>query len=346
MSYYSCSHCGHVAASLVTQYACFNQFAEDTESGLKVAIKGLKDNFVGQRPRAVEWAEEVFGWCVDTLNSCPLFEALGEFLTEALDKVKGLLEFLQEFYMLGGGRELLDIIGAIGGAILNIVGLVIDIVVAILMIFASPFTGGASIAVAIIAILAAIGSLLSTLDSVVNIWQSFEGLKAWENGDPAWARIYGDTDSVAAYLYRHNFDNGVINILSYLGAGGMVVGEGICDIASLVMMIINPVDGVKEGTKGLKLVTKGGKVLNIGKGVFGSIGLVGDVIGDMCDKNFDIRDYIEHGTDALGGIFGSIGDFTSDDFMGLIGGAIDWKGDHFWTSEDTKDVIDFIRDFI
>lgn len=96
-------------------------------------------------------------------------------------------------------------------------------------------------------------------------------------------------------------------------------------------------DGVKEGTKGLKLVTKGGKVLNIGKGVFGSIGLVGDVIGDMCDKNFDIRDYIEHGTDALGGIFGSIGDFTSDDFMGLIGGAIDWKGDHFWTSEDTKD---------
>ena len=67
----------------------------------------------------------------------------------------------------------------------------------------------------------------------MNLYTSKEALISRQNGDPAWAKIYGDTDKVSDYWRLTNYDSKFVNTLSYLGADAIDTVEFVTDCISI-----------------------------------------------------------------------------------------------------------------
>lgn len=62
-------------------------------------------------------------------------------------------------------------------------------------------------------------------------------MQSAKSGDPAWAKIYGDENKVTDWLRRENFNNGLLNRLSY-GAASVIDGvELFCDVVNIVNLV-------------------------------------------------------------------------------------------------------------
>lgn len=63
--------------------------------------------------------------------------------------------------------------------------------------------------------------------------------QAKDNGDPAWAKIYGDQDTAQDVLRQTNLGDGTLNRLSYGAATTIDVVQIVCDIVAIY-------DGIKR----------------------------------------------------------------------------------------------------
>lgn len=163
-------------------------------------------------------------WLVGLKNKCPILEYIGNINSRLSTYIKSIKDEIRHWYEFEGGKEWL----AYGRAI---VGAVVALALFIVTLPASGF----------IAICAAIGAAIAAINAIYNVYSSVKSYEAARNGDPAWAKIYGDEDKLTDFFRRHNFGskrlNQVMDVVSFgidgaeLFTGVVSIGAGIKKLA-------------------------------------------------------------------------------------------------------------------
>lgn len=297
---------GAIDDDLATQFESFRTFSSSKESELALNISYYRDTYEKRNNIEVAWYDKVGSWFIDTFNDCPFFEAIGEFIGNAIENIKNLCEGIQEWYILGGGREMLDISEAVVGLVIAIGAAIVAIVCVALTVVTF---GGFAV---VVAVLAALGAVLAALSAGVNVWQKKKAYDSKMNGDPTWAKIYAGNDSLPAYWRRTNFGDGKLNRLSMKGATAFEATKTVCDIASIAMIFINPGGAAAAGSKVASFVSNGGKLVTAAKLTSSTMKLGRDGLDAICTKSFDAKDFssdlYDFGTSAISFKLGKMGD--------------------------------------
>lgn len=227
--------------------------------------------------RIDDWKARILEWLVDIKNSLPILELIGNVLSSIETILESLADNIKHWYHCEGGKYIFDYIASVALAVVAIA----------LFIGTLPASG-------FFAICGAIGAGIAALNAVTNIATSWRAVNAAQNGDPAWANIYGKQDKLSDVLRQTNFNDGFLNNLSYFGANTLDATETFCDIAGFAEIgvgiagwagknkgnikntLIDLKDSVKKSFSDFKV---GGK-----DNVFG---IVDDVDGNVID-NLDI----------------------------------------------------------
>lgn len=210
----------------------FSDKAQDIDRDVAKTIKASKDQFIDKHDYIdVNWWTELKEFFIDLKNSCPLFEVIGNLIDKTIDGLRDLWADLKYWYKCGGGKEIIGVVLAVAGAVTAVVLAVCACV--------PPICG-------IVAVCAAIAAVITAINAIYNVYSSTKALESKLNGDPAWAKIYGDRDTVQDELRQRNFGDGMLNKLSYIGAGAIDIVQTVCDVVLIVNSIKNVCNTVKE----------------------------------------------------------------------------------------------------
>ena len=220
----------------------FSSEAQEIDKDVARKIKASKDQFIKKHDyiKTDVWTD-IRNWFIDLKNSCPLFNAIGQMIEDTITGMKNLFADLKHWYKCGGGKELVGVILAVAGAVAAVVIAICACV--------PPICG-------IVAICAAIGAVIAAVNAIVNVVTSIKAKKAKDNGDPAWAKIYGDQDTAQDVLRQTNFGDGTLNRLSYGAATTIDVVQTVCDVVA----IYDGIKNVRNIYKEIKVSAQKGKV--------------------------------------------------------------------------------------
>lgn len=192
----------------------------DQEVATKISLS--HDTFLNNNEhlRIEGWKAELLNWLVDLKNKCPVLEMIGNAVRNISSYVSEVLDNIKYWYKCEGGKETLAFITAIGGAVLSV----------IILIATFPASAG------FVAICAFIGAIISTANAITNVITSFSAMRSAKNGDPAWAKIYGDQNKLSDVIRQTKFKTGLGNRLSYAGATILDCTQLFCGAVSIVHM--------------------------------------------------------------------------------------------------------------
>lgn len=261
--------------TFATTISTFSQDASDIDKDVAKTIKASKEEFVDKHDYVdVNWWTELKEHFVDLKNKCPLFNAIGELIDDFSDWLGDTYASIKHWYKCGGGKETIGVILAVAGAIAAVVIAVCACV--------PPICG-------IVAICAAIGAVIAALNAVWNVYTSIKAKNAKDNGDPAWAKIYGEQDTVQDSLRQTNYKDGFLNKLSNYTATGIDVVQTVCDLVA----IYDGVKNIQNTFKEMKKYANQSKTRNFGQifkdYVFNKENYKGDKMRDTLQKRGKIR---------------------------------------------------------
>ena len=216
--------------------------AQEIDKDVARKIKASKDQFINKHDYiSTDWWTDIKNWFIDLKNSCPLFNAIGQLIEDAITGLKNIWADLKYWYKCGGGKEIVGVVLALAGAIAAVVIAICACV--------PPICG-------IVAICAAIGAVIAAVNAIVNVATSIKAKKAKDNGDPAWAKIYGKQDTAQDVLRQTNFGDGTLNRISNYAAIGIDVVQTVCDVVA----IYDGVNNIQNVYKEINISAKKGKV--------------------------------------------------------------------------------------
>lgn len=258
-----------------TSISTFSEKAQEIDKEVARTINAAKNEFIDKHDYIdVNWWTELKEWFIDLKNSCPLFNAIGNLIEGTIEGMKNLFADIKHWYKCGGGKETLGIVLAVLGA-----------VAAVCLAIAAcipPICG-------IVAICAAIGAVITAVNAIYNIYSSCKAKEAKDKGDPAWAKIYGDQDTVQQGLRQHNFKNGTLNKLSYFAATTIDTVQLVCDVVA----IYDGIKHVQNTYKEIKKYANQSRTRNFGQifkdYLFNKKNYKGEKMRDLIQKRADIR---------------------------------------------------------
>ena len=228
--------------SFATAVNSLSAKAQDIDKDVAKKIRASKDQFVDKHDYiSTDWWTDIKNWFIDLKNSCPLFNAIGQLIENTITELKNLWADLKYWYKCGGGKEIIGVVLAVAGAVAAVVIAICACV--------PPICG-------IVAVCAAIGAVIAAVNSIVNVVTSIKAKQAKDNGDPAWAKIYGDQDTAQDVLRETNFGDGTLNRLSYGAATTIDVVQTVCDIVA----VYDGLKNIKNVFKEIKVSAQKGKV--------------------------------------------------------------------------------------
>ena len=197
---------------------------------------------------------------VEVKNANPLFEIVADIYVYAFDKLTDAFEFLKYWYRCEGGKEWLELAATV------VIGVALVVIAVATIIATFPLTCALLSLEGIAGIASCIGAGMAAFDGVADIFAAGFSVYSAENGDPAWAKIYGDTNSLSDAARLYNFGNKNLNKASMLFADGWDITETACDVINICY------SGQKLLTKGKDLfasIRNGSFGIKIGLGVAG-----------------------------------------------------------------------------
>ena len=211
--------------SFATDVRTLSKRSHEIDKEVAKTINSSKDEFIDKHDYIeTNWWTDLKEWFIDMKNKCPLFDAICNLIQGVIDDISNLFRDLKLWYKCGGGKEKLGIALAFLGAIAAVCFAIAACI--------PPICG-------IVAICAAIGAVITAINAIVNVATSIKAKKAKDKGDPAWAKVYSDQDTLQDYFRQTNFGNGTLNKLSYYGAAGIDVVQLVCDVVAIY-------DGIKH----------------------------------------------------------------------------------------------------
>ncbi|MBQ8488382.1 MAG: hypothetical protein IJ535_01235 [Pseudobutyrivibrio sp.] len=233
-------------ADKANEYATFAKnvgvlMAHAIQADLDVAtkIENNQEDFLKNHSeiKAAEGIEALMiSLCIEAKNSRPIFNLFCDATVWVHDKISSGYDALKYFYECGGGKELCQIVGA---ALLFAASVCI-------LLAAFPLSLAAGLFEAIVSISAVVSGAIGVVNAFANIYTSKKALEARNGGDPAWAKIYGDTDKASDWLRLTRFDSKLGNTLSYVGADAVDTAEFVTDTISIANMA-NKINSLGSG---------------------------------------------------------------------------------------------------
>lgn len=205
-------------ATLAKGIRDLSDHAKSVDKDVKNSISATQEKFLSNHEhlRIDDWKAGILNWLIDLKNSCPLFEMLGNIVSAIGEAIGNLFENIKYWYKCEGGKQVVDFILAIGGAI------------AAVLIMVATFPASTFVAVC-----AAIGAVIGAVNAVTNIFTSYQAMRSAQNGDPAWAKIYGDQDKLSDVLQAHNFGSKKLNMIASGFGTALDVTELFCNLVSI-----------------------------------------------------------------------------------------------------------------
>lgn len=204
---------------LAKQVTEFSEKARRIDGEVEKMLERKQENFLkkNEHLRIDEWKAKLLNFLVDVKNKFPVLEMIGNCLQIMQTELSNLWDNIQYWYHCEGGREVVQIVTAIAGAILAVV----------IFVASFPVSG-------FFGVCAVIGAVIGLVNAGANIASSIMSLVAARNGDPAWARIYGNMNKFSDVLRSTNFNNRFLNKLSNGLAFALDTTELFCDIVGFV----------------------------------------------------------------------------------------------------------------
>lgn len=228
--------------AFATAVSSLSTKAQEIDEDVAKKIRASKDQFINKHDYiSTDWWTDIKNWFIDLKNSCPLFNAIGQLIENTLTGVKNLWTDLKYWYKCGGGKEIVGVVLAVAGAIAAVVIAVCACV--------PPICG-------IVAICAAIGAVIAAANAIFNVVTSVIAKQMKDKGDPAWAKIYGNMDTMQDGLRQQNFGDGTLNRLSYGIATTLDVVQTVCDVVA----IYDGINNIQNVYKEIKVSAQKGKV--------------------------------------------------------------------------------------
>ena len=213
-----------VYSNLSVEISTLASDAKEIDAGVATHISDCYDEFIGDHSdlKIDDWKASIIeglSWLKDKIPALELVsswnEDIGNFFTDKMKEIK-------HWYKCEGGKEIV-------GVALSIVGAIVAVALAIA---AFPVNG-------IIAACAAISAVIGAVNAIVNVGTSVASLRAKRNGDPAWASIYGGTDTAADFLRLKRSHNKAVNYITNLGGT-------LLDIVDVVTSVVAVGGSLKE----------------------------------------------------------------------------------------------------
>lgn len=207
------------------------------------------------------WQEALINFFVDVKNSNWLFAMVSDFIGSIATVFTNLKENIRYWYECGGGRQVMSIVGAA-------VGLAVAVIMAICAFAALAAASG--VIAFLVAVCGLVAATIGVFNAVFDLIQSHKMIDAYANGEQAWAKIYGDQDSVADWMRFTNFGSAELNQRMNRIAFSIEVTEFVCGVVNLVDNIVKvglklqAVSGILKEKGGLKSVWNGGHMTSDG----------------------------------------------------------------------------------
>lgn len=185
--------------NLSSQIVTFSDKARRIDDEVARMLTRNQENFLknNEHLRVDEWKANLLNFLVDLKNKFPVLEMIGNAIRMTMTELSSMWDNIQYWYQCQGGKEILSFVGAIALAIVSV----------LIFVASLPASG-------FFAICAAIGAAIGALNAVTNLVTSFVSMLHALNGDPGWAKVYGDMDNLTDWLRKTNFKNGTLNRLS------------------------------------------------------------------------------------------------------------------------------------
>ncbi|MGN6714061.1 hypothetical protein [Anaerocolumna jejuensis] len=198
--------------------------AERIDQEVADAITAQREYFLDHHKslRLDDWKAKLLGLLVDLKNSIPLLGTIADLLEGLNTVIESLEDSIRHWYECEGGKYVIKEIEAVAGACLAIA------------IFAATFPVSTFAGFCL-----AVGTGIAALNSCVNVKTSYQAANAAMDGNPAWAEIYGNRDTLSDVLRQKNYGNGIMNDLSNFTAGALDVTEAVCITVGMAGQIVN-----------------------------------------------------------------------------------------------------------
>lgn len=196
--------------------------ARRVDKEVATAIANNQETFLksNEHLRIADWKADLINWLTDLKNSCPLFEMIGNIRAAIENGLSSLMDNIKHWWKCEGGKEIIGFIAAIGGAIIAVA----------LFIATLPASG-------FFAICAAIGACLAAINAITNVVTSCASMIKAINGDPAWAKIYGDQNKLSDWLRQTNFKSEFWNRTTNFLANTADTVQLFCDVVCIGKLI-------------------------------------------------------------------------------------------------------------
>ena len=210
--------------SFSSQVAALATTAKRVDGQVAKMLMNSQEKFLSSHKhlRIDSWKAAIFNWLTDLKNACPLFALIADAIDHAASQMNSLCQSIKHWYKCEGGKELVDFVLAIGGAILAVAIFVISL----------PASG-------FFAICAAIAAGITALNALNNVATQYLALHAAKNGDPAWARVYGKLDNASESLRFMNTNSRLGNWLTNGFAGVLDAVHTFCAVVGVVNLAAN-----------------------------------------------------------------------------------------------------------
>lgn len=237
--------------------------AKQIDKEVANAIAHNKESFLKSNShlKIDDWKANIINWLVDLKNKCPVFEVIGNAVNFIGTELSSIGDNIRYWYRCEGGKEKLEIVWALGAAAVS----------ALLFLASFPISS-------FVAFCAMIGALITAANSIYNVYTSFRAA-AVANTDPAWAKIYGDRNTIQDGLRQRRFSTKFMNKLSYISANMIDGVKLFCSVVAIgsaikkVKLKFKPLQNYLTSNRGLLSYFKelkyssDGKVIADDKGI-------------------------------------------------------------------------------
>lgn len=216
-----------------------SETARRVDTNVKNAIYNNQEAFMKSEGIEVPgWKEAIISWLVDLKNKNPVFNMICDIIDAIGNEASNLLDNIRYWYKCEGGKEKVQIVVAVGLAIVAV----------LLFVAALPaLTAISGVMSAIFAIAGVIGAAIGVVNAITNVITSVAAYDAKKNGDDAWAKIHGDTDTLSDKIRLHNFGSSQANGF-WNGFAGAV------DVIDTVCAVIGSIEGITKIASKLQFV--------------------------------------------------------------------------------------------
>lgn len=185
-----------------------------------------------------------YGWFDGFAEAIARFGAIlsgiNDFTRWITDKLRGISDAINAIWLRAkhwiwcdGGKYVLKVVLAVAAIVFAVVAVIVA-----WPVFVAALVGTATVWTFIVATCTLVTAVIALGDSVVSLFTNIQAFRAHKE-DPGWAARYSSMNSMSSWLYKTNFDNKYLNIITNVTSVALDVISTLCAVVTIADGIMN-----------------------------------------------------------------------------------------------------------